>query len=684
MHQRADSKRINFLQILLIILFAMEFILAIWINLEVRDTREYQRQISLGNKYLEELDYENAELCYRKAIEIDKRKVEPYLKIANASAQQGDYDKANEILVQARESIPESSDRKQEMINQQEEIFGSSDYDSDEEDEVNDVDEEDEEDDETRIIDAHKTAEEVTGYTYLGGREYDLSYIRNTQNTELQMGVPHTEPIGESGYISAQQYDFDKDGQDEILVVALDLKKDTQTQMFVLHMLEQYSDNIWEDAAVLELTGDTAKMPMSTLAGIAAMERLDFFIKENRDEIPLIYIESYGSTSYFVDGETWGLTQIQYQSENFIIGDGNLSTSGSDIGGCMTLNEKNSSIENDIYRTQFIADFKALNMQAPAYLGFYTPLVYEDENLIYMAGCRKMGTVSSETAIDWKKGNEEKLQALRLTLRDYTSEEGEKAGKAGAAFTKYIREYMPDAWYTIVDIDKRPVLLTAGNTECEERPWWNWIAYSDSAEVFLYEEGEVVSAGNIEATKGVQLYYAVQKVTAVTEAGIKSYQIKDKELVEEESIYPYNFVYRLEFHRCRQKETDEIGDDAGEPESAASDIRIGTYRKGDAPDTVPFKGSYSVNVLAVEGDKMHLIVSYTGRNYSPVYDAEVTDAVVNGNTVTFDWVDSWTNEGYGELAFHGDTVTVNMQVTKSADFNRSTLAADALELTYAE
>lgn len=697
MHEREVGKGNKILQIILIVLCALELILAVWINMEVHNAREYQKQISLGNKYLEELDYENAELCYRKAIKIDERKVEPYLKIANASAEQGNYNKANEILLQGKESIPKSSDKKQEILNQQEEIIsvvGNDQDNSNDDDSSGETDHDDDGDigdddaknsgsgnggeQDTQIIvsEAHKMAEEVTGYTYLGGKEYDLSYINNIHNTDVQMGVPQTEWVNEKGYISAKKYDFDKDGKDEILVIVLDIKEDTKTQIFVLHMLEQQSDKTWKDAAVMELVYDTEKTYISSLTDISDMQRIDFFIKEKEEEIPYIYIESYAAASYFVNGESWGIMQILYQSERFRIGEGGLSVSGSDIPAEITLDEKKSSIANNVYAKKFIDGFNALHMRAPAYLGFYTPLVYEDENLIYMAGCRKTGTVSTEKAVEWQKGKEEKLQALKVTLRDYTGEEGEKAGKAGAAFTGYIRENMPDSWYVIVDMDKIPVLLTAGNTGCEEKPWLEWTAFSDSAEVFLYDNGAVVSAGHIQAAKGAQLYYAVQKVTAVTEKEIKSYKLENKKIIGEKSIFPYNYACRLEFHKC--------GQDGISGGTMASDIRIGTYRRGDEPDSVSFKGSYSLDVLAVEGDKMHLTITYMGKNYSPIYDTEITDAVILRNTVTFDWTDSWANEGHGELIFHGDRVTANMQVIKSADFNRGSLAANALELTYVE
>ena len=184
MEGSANSKEKQFFYIVLLILFTIELMLAVIINVRVSNAGEYLKQISLGDKYLEELDYENAELCYRKAIAIDDKKVEPYLKIADTSVQQGDYEKANEILLQASENIPENSNKKQEAIAQQEKIINDDDSYVDNNDSNNQdddiIDEEKNKDKQDTVSDVHKVAEAVTGYTYLGGKDYDLSYVRNS------------------------------------------------------------------------------------------------------------------------------------------------------------------------------------------------------------------------------------------------------------------------------------------------------------------------------------------------------------------------------------------------------------------------------------------------------------------------------------------------------------------------
>jgi len=57
-----------------------------------------QKQLDLGRKYLDEMDYERAIAAFEKAIEIDPNNPEIYLELANAYIGLNDYDSASEVL----------------------------------------------------------------------------------------------------------------------------------------------------------------------------------------------------------------------------------------------------------------------------------------------------------------------------------------------------------------------------------------------------------------------------------------------------------------------------------------------------------------------------------------------------------------------------------------------------------
>ena len=70
-------------------------IIALTISSSGKD-RKLQEQLDLGEKYIDELDYEQAIVAYEAAIEIDPMSVEAYLGLINAYIGMEDYDKALE------------------------------------------------------------------------------------------------------------------------------------------------------------------------------------------------------------------------------------------------------------------------------------------------------------------------------------------------------------------------------------------------------------------------------------------------------------------------------------------------------------------------------------------------------------------------------------------------------------
>ena len=60
--------------------------------------KQYEEQVSLGERYLEELDYEAAIAAFKEAIRIDPKREEAYLGLAEIYIVQGDYEEAEKIL----------------------------------------------------------------------------------------------------------------------------------------------------------------------------------------------------------------------------------------------------------------------------------------------------------------------------------------------------------------------------------------------------------------------------------------------------------------------------------------------------------------------------------------------------------------------------------------------------------
>ena len=73
----------------------------IWIWRGQKQEKEYRDQVASGDRYLEEMDYENAEAAYQAAISIQPKDPEPYRALIDLYLQQGEPDKAVETARQA-------------------------------------------------------------------------------------------------------------------------------------------------------------------------------------------------------------------------------------------------------------------------------------------------------------------------------------------------------------------------------------------------------------------------------------------------------------------------------------------------------------------------------------------------------------------------------------------------------
>ena len=87
---------------LLVVALAVAGALLLW---QSRKLDDYTAQLSLGDKYLEELDYENAEIAYKKAIEIDEKRASAYVNLSVVYVKQNRFAEARELLAEAEEKV---------------------------------------------------------------------------------------------------------------------------------------------------------------------------------------------------------------------------------------------------------------------------------------------------------------------------------------------------------------------------------------------------------------------------------------------------------------------------------------------------------------------------------------------------------------------------------------------------
>lgn len=96
------------------------------VGLSSQTTNSFQEQLSLGEKYLQELKYEDAIVALNRAIEIDPKNEKPYLLLAQVYVAQEEYDSAVETLEKGldatggNQEIAEKLDEVKEMLSQEE------------------------------------------------------------------------------------------------------------------------------------------------------------------------------------------------------------------------------------------------------------------------------------------------------------------------------------------------------------------------------------------------------------------------------------------------------------------------------------------------------------------------------------------------------------------------------------
>ncbi len=105
--------------IVAIIAIALVAVLALFVP-KSAEAKKLEAYLDLGDKYLSELDYEQAIVNYLAVIEIDPKNVDAYLGLADAYIALGEYDKAEDILKDALNEL--SGSEKNEIEDKQNKV----------------------------------------------------------------------------------------------------------------------------------------------------------------------------------------------------------------------------------------------------------------------------------------------------------------------------------------------------------------------------------------------------------------------------------------------------------------------------------------------------------------------------------------------------------------------------------
>lgn len=95
---KKSNLKVVMLCVIGVLIFILIAIFSLFILLHLNNGKKYDQKISLGDKYLQELKYEDAELAYIEAISINKKEQQGYVKLAQVYMEVEEFERAREVI----------------------------------------------------------------------------------------------------------------------------------------------------------------------------------------------------------------------------------------------------------------------------------------------------------------------------------------------------------------------------------------------------------------------------------------------------------------------------------------------------------------------------------------------------------------------------------------------------------
>ena len=455
-------------------------VIAVVVWIRVGQERKYTEQMELGDRYLAEMKYEDAQICFRKAIEFNPKQAQPYIQLSTALVETQQYDEAEEVLTEALEVIPAKETKKVEAIRRK----------LSEVQELIKIEEEQEED-------PLNIAMEVLGYPYLSENSYTMQFAREDGNF-LMIGME------EEGILCADRFDYDQDGDEEIFVVVLAGSGTPwwYSRAFLLVMLEQTEGDSWSEAA--EITVDVS------LNVAVCPARIEFFARTYPDHVG-IFLEDTSIAQHLADGVSWKLSQISYQDGSFQQVGEQINMAGSDdvAHACLEMDESYDPAGYPQGRQQ-ILDFTGSIHELEIYpqrLGWDSPLTEQDGSLRKLVRLVKTTDITPQQTGQWQQnGALSPLGPVEVKITDFcreeeTAEDGSQTAEYQADIVTYqgndeiqYPQFSPssdtvDRWNTHYEEMAATVQQTQNDTLAQGAAQ----AWAKLEAQIMYQEGSLVS-----------------------------------------------------------------------------------------------------------------------------------------------------------------------------------------------
>ena len=298
-------------------------------------TSRYTKQLDLGDKYLNELEYDKAILAYETAVNIDARKTDAYDKLCSLYMEQHNYTAVVQVATYAVQHVwVIEQPAMKELVSKAKEEQEA--YDASAAGQVEAPAEQEQSVPEKTVdMDSEEAAiaaAETLGYKDIRGETFSA-------DGRILSGVyvfPEQVHFPENGLLGYAFYDFDKDGQNELLLATVESQMltgdgtgfdpyyddlDSPTYDLRLHMLE---DQGGEWAEQSQLSYHVGSIPMEC--------KMDWFYKDYGDFVG-IYFNAVGD-EFADDGGRGSMVQFKYLDSGLQMTNIVLENYPGDIGYC--------------------------------------------------------------------------------------------------------------------------------------------------------------------------------------------------------------------------------------------------------------------------------------------------------------------------------------------------------------
>ncbi|MGI6007213.1 MAG: hypothetical protein ACOX8E_06945 [Ruminococcus sp.] len=200
-----------------IVIIAALLALFLMIFLRINKTRDYNEQLSLGDRYLQEMNYEDAAIAYQNAIHIDEKKETGHIRLSDVYIATEDYDQAADVLLTGYDATGESDLIRDKMISIYPQV--SDDYKEKIEDKIGEVESEtasgDENDAEPTAAPQEEPAENAFTGSVVGMDDRIFYWKYNAQSYEPTGALAY---FGSGWLASNQLVCRDADGTEQVLL----------------------------------------------------------------------------------------------------------------------------------------------------------------------------------------------------------------------------------------------------------------------------------------------------------------------------------------------------------------------------------------------------------------------------------------------------------------------------------